>query len=106
LYVILCSFFTVKTAGMNDGLHMRNGELYYSLLRVTNALNFTYIIRSDGVTIEQDPLLPGKVFDGDITGYDLNFMPSKTMVTANWDGFGLPAGASVQVDVISGNQER
>ncbi|XP_076116641.1 uncharacterized protein LOC143084119 [Mytilus galloprovincialis] len=93
----------VKTAGMNDGLHMKNGELYYSLLRVTNALNYTYIIRSDGVTIEQDPLLPGKVFDGDITGYDLNFLPSKTMVTANWDGFGLPAGASSQVDVISGN---
>ena len=92
-------FYTVTTSGMNDELEMLNGELYYSLLRVTNALNYTYIIRSDGVTIKQEPLIPGKVYDGDVIGYDLNFLPSKSMVTANWDGFGLPA---TQLDVESG----
>ena len=87
---------------MNDELQMLNGELYYSLLRVTNALNYTYIMRSNGVTIKQDPLLPGKVFDGHVDGYDLNFLRSRAMVTANWNGFGLPVNTHVQVDVISG----
>ncbi|CAG2247498.1 unnamed protein product [Mytilus edulis] len=90
---------SVSENGMLDGLHMKDRELYYSLLRVTNALNYTYIIRSNGVTIEEDPLLPGKVFDGYITGFDLNILPSQRKVTANWDGFGLPASASFQVDV-------
>ncbi|XP_052081236.1 uncharacterized protein LOC127719260 [Mytilus californianus] len=89
----------VSENGMLDGLHLNDRELYYSLLRVTNALNYTYIIRSNGVTIEEDPLLPGKVFDGYITGFDLNILPSQRKVTANWDGFGLPASASFQVDV-------
>ncbi|VDI27589.1 Hypothetical predicted protein, partial [Mytilus galloprovincialis] len=93
----------IKTSGMNDELQMLNGELYYSLLRVTNALDYTYILRSNGVTIKQDPLMPGKVFDGDVDGYDLNFLRSKAMVTANWDGFGLPVNTQVQVDIISGN---
>jgi hypothetical protein len=39
-------------SGMNDELDMLNGELYYSLLRVTNALDHTYIIRSNGVTVK------------------------------------------------------
>ncbi|VDI54125.1 Hypothetical predicted protein [Mytilus galloprovincialis] len=93
----------VKTSGMNDELEMLNGELYYSLLRVTNALNYTYMIRSNGVTVKQEPLIPGKVFDGDLIGYDLNFLNSKAMVTVNWDGFGLPVSTQTQVDVISGN---
>ncbi|CAC5392346.1 unnamed protein product [Mytilus coruscus] len=75
----------VKTSGINDELEMLNGELYYSLLRVTNALNYTYMIRSNGVTFKQEPLIPGKVFDGDLSGFDLNFLNSKEMVTVNWD---------------------
>jgi hypothetical protein len=92
----------VKTSGMNDELDMLNGELYYSLLRVTNALDYTYIIRSNGVTVKQEPLIPGKVFDGEVIGYDLSFLRSKAMVTAHWDGFGLPVNTKVQVDVLSG----
>lgn len=98
-YVVQNFMFSVSENGMLDGIHMKDRELYYSLLRVTNALNYTYIIRSNGVTIEEDPLLPGKVFDGYITGFDLNILPSQRKVTANWDGFGLPASASFQVDV-------
>ena len=87
---------------MNDELDMLNGELYYSLLRVTNALDYTYIIRSNGVTIKREPLIPGKLFDGEVIGYDLSFLRSIAMVTANWDGFGLPVNTKVQVDVLSG----
>lgn len=94
--------FSATTSGVNDELKMSNRELYYSLLRVTNALGYTYIIRSNGVTIEIDPLLPGEVFDGDIEGWDLQFQQSKTKVSANWRGFGLPAEANQQINVQSG----
>ncbi|XP_076085326.1 uncharacterized protein LOC143056125 [Mytilus galloprovincialis] len=93
----------LKTDGMTDGLRLENGKMYYSLVKVTNALNYTYILRSDGVTIEKNPLLPGKVFDGDIRGYDIKFLPSNTIIYANWDGFGLPSNAMKQVNVLSGN---
>ena len=103
VFVMLIVFYiVVKTSGINDELDMLNGELYYSLLRVTNALDHTYIIRSNGVTVKQEPLIPGKVFDGEVIGYDLNFLKSIAMVTANWDGFGLPVNTKVQVDVLSG----
>ncbi|XP_063408918.1 uncharacterized protein LOC134692399 [Mytilus trossulus] len=89
----------VAENAMLDGLNLRGGELYYSLLRVTNALNYTYIIRSNGVTIEEDPLIPGRVFDGYIPGFDLNVQPSRRKISANWDGFGLPASVYFQADV-------
>ena len=50
-----------RTSGMNDGLSLSNLETYYQLLRVTNALGYTYTLRSDGVTIHQEPLIPGEV---------------------------------------------
>ena len=86
---------------MNDEMDMLNGELYYSLLRVTNALDYTYIIRSNGVTIKPEPLIPGKLFDGEVIGYDLSFLRSIAMVTANWPGFGSPVNTKVQVDDLS-----
>jgi hypothetical protein len=69
VFVMLIVFYiVVKTSGINDELDMLNGELYYSLLRVTNALDHTYIIRSNGVTVKQEPLIPGKVIDGEVIG--------------------------------------
>ena len=51
-------------------------------------VGYVYTLRSNGVTIESNPLLPGIVLDGDLTGYDLKVLPSTTNVTANWDSFG------------------
>jgi hypothetical protein len=51
-------------------------------------MNYVYTLRSDGVTIDSNPMLPGIVYDGDLTGYDLKVLPSRTNVSANWDGFG------------------
>lgn len=100
--IVFVLFISVLTNGMTDGLPLENGKMYYSLVKITNSIGYTYILRSNGVTVEKNPLLPGKVYDGLITGFDLNFLPSRTIVYANWDGFGLPASASVQVDVLSG----
>ncbi|KAK3101936.1 hypothetical protein FSP39_007496 [Pinctada imbricata] len=92
-----------RTSGENDELQMANGETYYSLVKVTNALGYQYIIRSDGVTIKDTALLPGKVYDGDVAGFDLDYLPTKTSASGNWNGFGLPPEAIIQVDVETGN---
>lgn len=96
-------FISVLTEGMVDGLSLLNGELYYSLVKVTTALGYSYILRSDGVTIQQNALLPGRVLDGDMAGYDLNVLPSQSIVYGSWDGFGLPADTIAQIDILTGN---
>lgn len=60
-------------------------------------LKYTFTVRSNGVTIQLDPLLPGNVFDGYLAGIDLNFQTSKSKITGNWNGFGRHSDAVVQV---------
>ncbi|KAK6192291.1 hypothetical protein SNE40_003784 [Patella caerulea] len=93
-----------RTQGVNDQLELQNDERYICLLRVKNALGFTYNIRSNGVTIEEEPLLPGRVNDGDIEGYDLNFVFTSNKISANWKGFGEDKSeGSRQIEIKSGN---
>lgn len=99
---IIVPLFVVKTSGLIDGLVLVNSETYINLLRVTNSIGYQYTKRSSGVTIQGTPLLPGKVYDGSIAGFDLNVLPSPRTVSANWNGFGLPADAIVQIDVNNG----
>ena len=68
---------------------MHDGEAFFVSLQVTNALQYTYTIRSDGVTLKLEPLLPGEVRDGPVLGVDLHFQVSTDTLSANWDGFGL-----------------
>ncbi|XP_070574642.1 uncharacterized protein [Ptychodera flava] len=77
------------THGVNDELNMKDGESFYLVVRATNELGFTYSLRSNGVTIQKEPLLPGHVRDGDVIGYDLNYQASITSLSANWDDFGM-----------------
>ena len=86
---------------MNDQQQFHHGEVYYSLLRVTNHIGYQYILRSDGVTIHDQPLAPGSVYDGDILGYDLTIIDSKSSVTCNWNNFGLTISKTVE-DVLTG----
>ncbi|XP_067658325.1 uncharacterized protein [Haliotis asinina] len=77
-----------RTFGVNDQLTMKNKQRFYQHLRVTNALGFTYTLRSNGITVRDDPLVPGHVNDGDVIGFDLQFVRTTTKVSANWDMFG------------------
>ncbi|ESO82597.1 hypothetical protein LOTGIDRAFT_236952 [Lottia gigantea] len=89
---------------VNDKLSMKNGERYYVLLRVTTSSGYSYILRSNGVTIEQEPLIPGQVNDGDVVGFDLNKIYTQNKASANWGGFGIPLnGDSAPVEIESGN---
>ena len=72
----------------NDQLTLRDGETYFSLLRVTNVDGYRYELHSDGVTIQSHPLVKGWVYDGGIAGYDLNILPSASTVSCHWNGFG------------------
>ena len=90
--------FDVATPGAMkaeaDELNLKDGESYFVIVRATNQLGFTYSLRSDGLTVQLEPLLPGHVRDGDIAGVDLNFQLSVTTLSANWDGFGQPKPGS------------
>ena len=67
---------------------MTDGETYYVIVRGTNMLGSTVTVRSDGVTVERDPLIPGHVFDGPFFGTDINFQQSTHVLQASWMGFG------------------
>ena len=67
---------------------MIDDETYYILVKAVDALGNTIIRRSDGVTIKRDPLIPGRVYDGMLTGQDLTYQVDTTSLSANWDGFG------------------
>ncbi|XP_070562332.1 uncharacterized protein [Ptychodera flava] len=81
-----------RTSATTDGLGMSDGESYYIVVKATNALGYSYSLRSDGVNIMMEPLLPGIVRDGDIVGLDLNYQASVVTLSANWDGFGQDNG--------------
>lgn len=59
------------------------------------------MLRSDGVTIHDQPLVPGSVYDGDILGFDLSVINSASSITCNWKGFGLPKTETID-NVLSG----
>nr|XP_006817093.1 PREDICTED: uncharacterized protein LOC100376421 [Saccoglossus kowalevskii] len=87
-----------STYGLYDGLNMKDGESFYIVVRATNLLGFTYSLRSDGITIQKESLLPGNVRDGDIWGYDLNSQASVTYLAANWDGFGIDGTGTQEIE--------
>ncbi|WAR05119.1 hypothetical protein MAR_020488, partial [Mya arenaria] len=92
-----------STHGVNDQLDVEEGERYYSLLRVTNAIGYSYTVRSNGVTISSDLLIPGEVYDGSIIGYDVSVQQSRTNVSANWDAFGK-GNTALMDEIETGNE--
>ena len=67
---------------------MIDDETYYVIVKAIDALGNTIIRRSNGVTIQRDPLIPGQVYDGPLTGQDLTYQVDTTSLSANWNGFG------------------
>ena len=60
----------------------------YVVVRATNILGLTFIVRSDGIRVDLDPLVPGFVYDGYLIGFDLNYQMPTDKIWANWEGFG------------------
>ncbi len=58
------------------------------VVKGTNLIGLTMVHRSDGITVQREPLIPGIVYDGDLLGTDLNYQSSIDTLSANWGGFG------------------
>ena len=77
---------------------MKDGETYYAIVRATNVIGLTLIQRSDGITVQREPLIPGRVYDGPLIGKDLNYQLSLTSLSASWNGFGGDAVAGTVIE--------
>ncbi|KAI8518956.1 hypothetical protein Bbelb_022130, partial [Branchiostoma belcheri] len=78
-----------NTGSSNDNLQMMDGETYYVTVKATNLQNVSRIERSDGITVQREPLIPGLVRDGPVPGYDLNYQIADDEISANFEGFGV-----------------
>ncbi|XP_072048752.1 uncharacterized protein [Amphiura filiformis] len=92
------------TSSSTDEVNMKDGETYYAIVRATNVMGLTMIHRSDGVTVQRDPLIPGRVYDGALIGKDLNYQLSLTSLSAHWDGFGGDVVVAKTIE-HTGNEE-
>ncbi|XP_022103294.1 uncharacterized protein LOC110986022 [Acanthaster planci] len=77
-----------RTSDTNTDVEMTDGETYYTIVRATNALGLEITVRSDGITVKRDPLIPGQVYDGLLVGFDLTYQKETDTISANWRGFG------------------
>ncbi|KAK3735001.1 hypothetical protein QZH41_001674 [Actinostola sp. cb2023] len=65
---------------------MRNGQRFYVTVQATNGAGETTTVTSDGVTVDNTPPTPGRVFDGN-TSKDIDFLFGDDDVVVNWLGF-------------------
>ncbi|XP_078620549.1 uncharacterized protein LOC144887293 isoform X2 [Branchiostoma floridae x Branchiostoma japonicum] len=77
-----------QTLGENSNIKAKDGESFFVVVRATNQLGDNFVQRSNGIRVKLEPLRPGIVRDGAIPGMDLNYQPSNTTLSANWDQFG------------------
>ncbi|XP_038050876.1 uncharacterized protein LOC119724026 [Patiria miniata] len=77
-----------RTSDTNTDIKMTDGETYYIIVRATNVMGLAVTVRSDGITVKLDPLIPGQVYDGLLVGFDLTYQKETDTISANWKGFG------------------
>ncbi|XP_078660674.1 uncharacterized protein LOC144905141 [Branchiostoma floridae x Branchiostoma belcheri] len=90
-----------QTFGDNSNIKAKEGESFFVIVRGTNQLGDSFILRSDGISIRKEPLIPGEVRDGPVLGLDQNFQLSITTLSANWDQFGIDREVA---GVLDGNE--
>ena len=71
-----------------DQVQLYDDETYRILLQAVDYNGDVHILRSNGTSVTVRSLVPGLVQDGPITGQDLNYQESTTMLYAHWSGFG------------------
>ena len=96
---------------VTEEISLLSGERYNAVVRLENALGEVVIARSDGVTVDIEPPVPGQVFDGPELGVDLNYQASVTTLSATWMGFGLansqaPGQQIAKYEVALGSDDR
>ncbi|XP_070555131.1 uncharacterized protein [Ptychodera flava] len=78
-----------QTYGTDNELSLSEGETYFlvMIIRATNLLGNQP--SRDGMSIKFGLLFPGHVKDSDVIGFYINYWPSVTLLSVNWDGFGF-----------------
>ena len=71
-----------------DQVRLFDQESYRILVQAVDYSGEVFILRSDGLTVTTDELLPNVVQDGPIVGQDLNYQEPTTYLSAHWDEFG------------------
>ena len=72
----------------NNNLAIDKDTRVYVLVSLNSSLGYVRSARSDGISIQVEPLIPGVVFDGPFPGVDFNHQASLTTLMANWNSFG------------------
>ena len=72
----------------NDNLAIAEDTRVYVLVNLNSSLGYVRSARSDGITVQVEPLIPGVVYDGPFPGVDFNHQASLTTLMANWNSFG------------------
>ena len=86
---IVQNLTSVKTnESSNDNLAIDEDTRVYVLVNLNSSLGYVRSARSDGITVQVEPLIPGVVYDGPFPGVDFNHQASLTTLMANWNSFG------------------
>lgn len=93
----------------SDELQLNNGKTYINIIRITDALQRTFLSRSDGIAVRIQPPDPGIVRDG--PSDDRDYQASSSEISANWEIFGKidgkdPTQTIIKYMIAIGNDRR
>lgn len=88
-----------------DQVRLYNEESYRVLVQAMDITGETYSLRSNGLTVTTDDLVPNIVQDGPIPDEDLNYQEPVNYLSAHWGGFGdgTPQQEIVYYEVAAGS---
>ena len=71
-----------------DQVQLYNEETYRVLVQASDVTGEVFILRSNGVTVTTDELVPNTVWDGPNPNEDLNYQEPADYLSAHWADFG------------------
>ena len=88
-----------------DQVDLYNEESYRVLLQAIDSTGEVFILRSNGLTVTTDELVPNVVQDGPIPNEDLNYQEPTDYLSAHWAEFGdgTPQQEIVYYEVAAGS---
>ena len=72
----------------SDQVRLYNEESYRILVQAVDYSGEVVVLRSDGLTVTTEALVPSVIQDGPIIGQDLNYQEPTTYLSAHWMEFG------------------
>ena len=66
---------------------LSSGVTYFVTVMAVNAAGLKATVSSDGILIDDTPPLPGIVFDGSLSGKDIDYQANTTSLSCSWERF-------------------